>query len=56
MFFRKSMILIRLLVILVQEFDSKWVVICAREAAEPSFRSEVDPGGVARSRVTAFAR
>ena len=56
MFLRKSMILIRLLAIFVQEFDSKWVVICTPEVAESAVRGKADRSDAARSRITAFAR
>jgi len=48
MFLRKSMILIRLLGVFVQEFDSKKVAICAREVAEPAAWKGADTGDVIR--------
>jgi len=56
MFFRKSMILMPLLGIFVQEFDSKSVAMCVREVAEPAVRSEADRSDAARSRSAAAAR
>lgn len=50
MFFRKSMILMLLLNVFVQEqeYDSKSVTICAREVAEPAVRAGADAGEVIR--------
>jgi hypothetical protein len=48
MFLRKSMILIRLLRIFVQEFDSKKVAICAWEVAGSAARGRADTGDVIR--------
>jgi hypothetical protein len=45
-FFRKSMILIRLLEFFLQEFDFKRVAMCAREVAEPAIRGEADLRGM----------
>ena len=56
MFFRKSMILIRLLGIFVQEFDSKSVAMCVRKVGEPAVRSDADPRAVAGALSAAAAR
>jgi hypothetical protein len=55
-FFRKNMILILLLIIFVQEYDSKRVAICGREVAEHTARGEADAGAVTRSRIAAASR
>jgi hypothetical protein len=56
MFFRKSVILMWLLVAFVQEFDSKPVVFCAREVAEPAVWSEAGSSEVAAALSAAAAR
>jgi hypothetical protein len=48
MLLSKSMILIRLTVIFVQDIDSKMVAICAREVAEPAVWGGADAGEVIR--------
>jgi hypothetical protein len=48
MFFRKSMILIRLLRIFVQEYDFKRVATCAREVVEARARGGFNTGEVIR--------
>jgi hypothetical protein len=56
LFFRKSLILIRLLSVFVQEFDSKLVAIFPRGVAEPAVRSEASPGGIIRARTAGASR
>ena len=56
MFFRKIMILIQLLSLLVQEYDSKRIAICLTEVAEPAVWTETDAGAVTRSGIAAAPR
>ena len=56
MVFRKSMILIRLLGIFVQEFDSKSVAMCVRKVGESVVRCDADPRAVAGALSAAAAR